>query len=200
MKSVSYTVENTLKDSGSLLVAGIDEVGRGSLAGPLVAAAVALPYNCSLELFDSKVLNAKTRTTLSEEIKTMAIGFGLGWVTNVEIDENGLAWALQEVYIRALLDINLEISKIILDGNVNYLREYELCETCIKGDSKIACVSAASIIAKVARDNYMYSQSVDYPEYGYETNVGYGTISHRKAICKYGVTDLHRTSFCRSIV
>ncbi len=193
-------MQKQLHIKGSIFVAGIDEVGRGSLAGPLVAGVVILPSNCRLKLYDSKQILAKKRQELSLQIQAQAIGFGLGWVSNTEIDDFGLAWALQESYERALSDMAVEVSHIILDGSQNYLSEYEICETCIKGDQKVACVAAASLLAKVARDEYMCLQSVKYPAYRYETNVGYGTVSHREAIKKHGLTDLHRKSFCSNLI
>lgn len=199
-KNASTTKENALRQEGYLFVAGIDEVGRGSLAGPLVAGVVILPNNYRLKLYDSKLLNHRARVGLVVQIKTAAVGFGLGWVNNNEIDNNGLAWALHEAYIRALIDMNMPVSKVLLDGNVDYLADYDICETCVKGDQKITCVAAASILVKVARDEYMIGLSNKYPEYGYETNVGYGTVSHREAIAEHGMSDLHRASFSSKIL
>lgn len=194
-----YAMEKALQQKGSLLVCGIDEVGRGCLAGPLVAAAVVLPEGCELDLYDSKMLSPIERLQLANLITEQAIAAGTGWVKNTEIDENGLAWALREAYERALEDLECEVSQIILDGNHNYLQDYEICETCIKGDQKIACVAAASIMAKVARDKYMVEQASRYPEYGFETNVGYGTRKHTAAIVGQGLTKLHRKSFCSNL-
>ncbi len=198
--SASYQYETNLRKKGSILVAGIDEVGRGCLAGPLVAAAVVLPSDQSFALFDSKSISRTKRESIAKQVKEISLSYGLGWVTNSEIDDFGLAWALQEAYIRALVDLKLEVSRIILDGNVNYLQEFDICETCIQGDQKVACVAAASIFAKVARDDYMIGLSGKYTKYGYETNVGYGTVSHREAIKKHGISDLHRKSFCTNFV
>lgn len=178
------------------MVAGIDEVGRGSIAGPLVAGVVVLPAYHSLELYDSKSISRKKRNYLNTKIIDTALAYATGWVTNEEIDEYGLAWSLQEAYIRALTQIPIGINKIILDGNVNYLSEFGICETMIGADKSIDCVSAASIVAKVSRDNYMIAQSTKYPHYSYETNVGYGTVSHLKAINELGLCKLHRKSFC----
>lgn len=193
-------MEKAMQAKGSLLVCGIDEVGRGCLAGPLVAAAVVLPAGCELELYDSKMLSPIERLQLANLVSEEAIAAGTGWVKNTEIDEHGMAWALREAYERALEDMECEVSQIFLDGNYNYLADYEICETCIKGDQKIACVAAASILAKVQRDRFMIELAGQYPEYGFETNVGYGTKKHRNAVEAKGLTDLHRKSFCRSIV
>lgn len=192
--------ETQLHKQGSILVAGIDEVGRGALAGPLVAACVILPTNSRMSLADSKLLTAEKRAVAAEKIRERAIGFGIGWVSNTEIDEYGLSWSLQEAYLRALEDMALEVSQIILDGSINYLEEFGMCQTMIKADQKVSCVAAASIIAKVARDKYMRQLCKKYPEYCYETNVGYGTRFHREALSKFGLTNLHRKSFCSNLV
>lgn len=199
-KTASMRFETQLHKQGSILVAGIDEVGRGALAGPLVAACVILPTNSRMSLADSKLLTAEKRTLAAIKIRERAIGFGIGWVSNTEIDENGLSWCLQEAYLRALEDMGLEVSQIILDGSVNYLKEFGMCQTLIKADQKVSCVAAASIIAKVARDEYMRQLCEKYPGYCYETNVGYGTRAHRNAIKLNGLTDLHRKSFCTNLV
>ena len=182
--------------SKSILVAGIDEVGRGSIAGPLVAGVVVLPANHCLELYDSKSISRQKRNYLNTQIIDIALAYATGWVTNEEIDEYGLAWSLREAYIRALTQIPVGINKIILDGNVNYLSEFGICETIVGADKSIDCVSAASIVAKVARDEYMMAQSTKYPQYRYETNVGYGTVSHLMAIKELGLCKLHRKTFC----
>lgn len=200
MVTASSKLEQELYNKGVLLVAGIDEVGRGALAGPLVAGCVVLPLDHRLSLADSKLIPANHRAVIAEQIKTSAVGFGLGWVSNTEIDEFGLSWSLQEAYLRALEDIELEVSQIILDGSVNYLKDYEICQTMVKADQKVNCVAAASIIAKVARDEYMQSFCEQYPQYCYDTNVGYGTNAHRQALAEYGLTDLHRKSFCSKFI
>ena len=179
-------------------IVGIDEVGRGALAGPLVAGAVILPSHFDIKLYDSKSISANKREMLDKTIRAQAKYVGLGWVSNVEIDQRGLAWALKTAYQRALSETDISTAdQIILDGNVNYLSEYSMCETMIGADNKINCVSAASIVAKVARDKFMTEQSVEYLEYSYETNVGYGTVSHREAIMTHGLCELHRKSFCK---
>jgi ribonuclease HII len=200
LKAASMRIEAQLHRKGSILVAGIDEVGRGALAGPLVAACVILPANSRLSLADSKLLQPQKRTEISAKIKDRAIGYGIGWVTNLEIDEYGLSWSLQEAYLRALEDMALEVSQIILDGSVNYLKDFGICQTIVKADQNVSCVAAASIIAKVARDEYMRALCEQYPEYCYETNVGYGTMAHRTALKEHGLTDLHRKSFCGNMV
>lgn len=200
MKSATMRIQTQLHTQGSLFVAGIDEVGRGCLAGPLVAGVVVLPQGFRTRLYDSKLIPAPKRKQLSHKIITEALGYGLGWVSNTEIDEFGLVWALQEAYERALVDMNLEVSHIILDGSYNYLSEYDICETLVKADQKVACVAAASIVAKVARDEYMQALCQKYPEFCFDTNVGYGTRAHRDALKVHGLTDIHRQSFCSNLI
>lgn len=182
-------------------VVGIDEVGRGALAGPLVAAAVILPTDFITPLYDSKKITKNKREELAQIIHSQAEYVGLGWVSNADIDTQGLAWALKTAYMRALSSLDIQtIDRIILDGNVNYLSEYSVSETMVQADGKVACVSAASIVAKVARDAYMRELTHQYPQYGYDTNVGYGSAQHRLAIALHGLTDMHRLSFCTKLV
>ena len=190
-------------------ILGIDEVGRGPLAGPLVIGAVILPekekpwFN---DLKDSKKLTAKKRESLNKVIVTESTT-SLGWVAAEELDKLGISEALKLATRRAVRQIqslHTPFSQIIIDGNINFLSNTPLekhTSTCIKGDSKIREISAASIIAKVARDHYMIELSTKYPNYGFDKHVGYGTKTHREAIYKYGLTPEHRRSFepCKSI-
>jgi len=196
----SYSLEKKLAAQGLMLIAGIDEVGRGCLSGPLVAAVVVLPAQCPLKLYDSKQISRLKRQQLSGEIWATALGIGLGWVDNHMIDDFGLSWALQEAYERALVELETPVSQIVLDGSYNYLQDYQICQTIVRADSKVACVAAASIVAKVARDNYMLKQAKTYPHYGYQTNSGYGTAMHRQAIKDFGLTKLHRKTFCKNVI
>ena len=181
------------------MILGIDEVGRGPWAGPLVVGAVVLPDGYSLEgLTDSKKLSAKKRVELDARIRADACGYGLGWVYPAELDAIGLSAALRQATIRAVQNISVPYHQIIIDGTVNFLRETNkgnFVQTLPKADALIPAVSAASIIAKVARDAYMARQDEIYPEYGFGSHVGYGTAKHRQALERYGVTPLHRTSF-----
>jgi len=193
----SMRMENSLRRSGQLFVCGIDEVGRGSLAGPLVAAAVVLPSGWRKPLKDSKLLSFARREALSEYIIDNSVGYGIGWVNNIEIDSLGLTEAVRLAYLRSLEDLKCEFSSIIIDGNYDYLSEYEISQTIVKADQKVSCVAAASIIAKVARDQYMISWAGEFEGYGFNTNVGYGTKKHLECLATKGLTDLHRKSFCR---
>jgi len=181
------------------MILGIDEVGRGPWAGPLVVGAVVLPEPCTIEeLNDSKKLSDKKRRELDVRIREQALGWGLGWVFSDELDEVGLAEALRRATIRAVEAVNAPYHEIIIDGTINFLKETNkgrYVTTLPKADALIPAVSAASIIAKVARDTYMTKQDAQYPAYGFSRHVGYGTAQHREALAAHGVTPLHRRSF-----
>lgn len=194
----SMRLENALRREGATLICGIDEVGRGCLAGPLVAAAVVLPSNWRGRLRDSKLLTALARQRLASMIRAKSLGYGIGWVDNIEIDELGMTLAVTLAYERALEAMDLAVSLIVIDGNYNYLSEYEIAQTLVKADQKVSCVAAASIIAKVARDDFMQKLCKKYPQYCFDRNVGYATKVHREAIGRYGLTEFHRKSFCRN--
>lgn len=198
MQRATMRLENSLHREGRLLVCGIDEVGRGCLAGPLVAAAVILPANWRKPLKDSKLLTEQARNKLNDYILDKSLANGIGWVDNSEIDELGLTESVKLAYLRALENMQTDFSLAVIDGNYNYLDEFEIAQTLIKADQKVSCVAAASIIAKVARDNYMLERSIEYPKYDFGNNVGYGTKKHLEAIANDGITNLHRKSFCRS--
>jgi ribonuclease HII len=176
------------------LTVGIDEVGRGCLAGPLVAGAVVLGPRIN-GLRDSKLLTRQQREALAARIERKALAFGVGWATAAEIDQLGLTAANALAMQRALDLITLEYDHIIIDGSYNYLRGNPKAQTLIKADQKIKSVSAASIIAKVARDNYMRQQAELFPNYHFHRHVGYGTRLHREALQLHGICELHRLSF-----
>ncbi len=189
-------------------ILGLDEVGRGPWAGPLVIGAVVLPRDTdgglpkwTEPLTDSKKLTKKKREELSKIILENATATGLGWVSAREIDKLGLSESLKLATRRAVAEVKFSqapFTEIIIDGTVNFLSGTPL-ESYVtilkKADLLIKEVSAASIIAKVARDTYMESLAEVYPEYGFEKHVGYGTAAHRAAIAKYGVCPEHRLSF-----
>lgn len=180
------------------MILGIDEVGRGPWAGPLVVGAVVLGDVTIEGLTDSKKLTKKRRETLDIFIRQQAAGFGLGWVSSEELDEIGLSAALRLATVRAVEQINAPYHEIIIDGTINFLKETskgKYVTTLAKGDLLIPAISAASIIAKVARDSFMAEQDVLYPGYGFARHVGYGTAAHSQAIAKLGLTPLHRRSF-----
>jgi ribonuclease HII len=180
------------------MILGVDEVGRGPWAGPLVVGAVVLGGTKIEGLTDSKKLSKKRREELAELIYQHAAGIGIGWVHAQELDAIGLSEALKLATIRAVGQVSTPYHEIIIDGTVNFLKgtnKGEYVTTLKKADLLIPSVSAASIIAKVARDIYMEEQDVLYPHYGFKRHVGYGTAIHRAAIEELGVTPLHRLSF-----
>ncbi len=172
---------------------GIDEVGRGCWAGPLVAGAVIL--NSHIEgLADSKVLSRKRRSQLSIEIYKHA-EVGLGWVSANEVDALGLTKSVQLAMQRAVAELSLENNDIVIDGNINYLSDMPNSRAVIKADGTIPAVSAASIVAKVARDTYMQELPDMYDNWEFGSHVGYGTAHHSALLKLHGISDLHRTSF-----
>ena len=181
-----------------MVILGIDEVGRGPWAGPLVVGAVVLGGANIEGLTDSKKLSKKRRGELDERIRSESVGFGLGWVHAEEIDAIGLSSALRLATVRAVEQIKVPYHEIVIDGTINFLAETtkgSYVTTMKKADLIVPSVSAASIIAKVARDSYMAEQDHIYENYKFSSHVGYGTAVHRNAIEKYGVTPLHRLSF-----
>lgn len=186
--------ESELWAAGHRLVAGVDEVGRGAWAGPLVAAAVVLPDKCTLKgIRDSKLLTKTRRLELSQAIKRLASGIGVGWATATEIDQIGLSNALQLAGWRSLHALG-SVDMVILDGAFDYLQPKYQVKTVIRGDNCCLNVAAASIVAKVARDRYMDRMHQIYPNFGFDTNVGYGTRQHQRALVD-GITPHHRRSF-----
>ena len=186
------------------MILGIDEVGRGPWAGPLVIGAVILPEEKPEwvnELTDSKKLSKKKREKLSEIIINEAPATALGWVSSEEIDKLGLTESLKLATRRAVKEIqkkNIPFSEIVIDGTINFLAGTPLdkhVSILKKADFLVKEVSGASIIAKVARDQYMKKLAEIYPNYGFEKHVGYGTAFHKKAIEDFGVTPEHRKSF-----
>lgn len=178
------------------MIIGIDEVGRGCWAGPLVAAAVGLADEHSIEeLNDSKKLSAKKRLKLVGEIRNATTSIGIGWVWPREINAIGLTESVRLAMQRAVDEIELQNHQIIIDGNYNYLEHIARTEAVIKADGSVAAVSAASIIAKVARDAYMTQIAYKYPQYGFEKHVGYGTKLHIQALTEHGVLPIHRINY-----
>lgn len=178
---------------------GIDEVGRGPWAGPLVVGACVLREPIS-GLNDSKKLTAKRREKLAAEIHEKAY-CGLGWVSATELDQLGLSDSLRKACREAVKAVQAqkpEFNEIIIDGTINFLSDTPLgryVAVLPKADALVPEVSAASIIAKVARDNYMIELAKKYPKYGFEKHVGYGTALHRAALEEYGPCEEHRKSF-----
>ncbi|MGL4849064.1 MAG: ribonuclease HII [Clostridium sp.] len=186
------------------LLAGVDEVGRGPLAGPIVSACVVLDLNVLDDemifyLNDSKKLNEKKREELSKIIKEKAISYAIAEKSNKEIDDLGIAYCNNKIFLEGLEGLNVKPNIVLSDGYL--IKEVGIeNKSVIKGDTKSATIAAASIIAKVYRDNLMKEYGTKYPEYGFESNVGYGATKHIEAIKENGPTEIHRMSFLRNIL
>jgi len=176
------------------MIVGIDEVGRGSWAGPLVVGAVVMGGEAVDGLTDSKKLTAKKREILSLLIKQTAAGIGIGWVSAKTVDQIGISRSLTLATQRALAGIHCDYDQIIIDGTVNFIDDPRVT-TMKQADLLVPSVSAASIIAKVARDHYMTTIAQVFPDYGFERHVGYGTAAHQAALALVGVSPIHRMSF-----
>lgn len=177
-------------------ICGIDEVGRGPFAGPVMAGAVILPPNCEiLYINDSKKLSEKKREALYDEIMEKAVAVGIGEVSNKDIDEKGIQWCVYEAMRQAIGKLSVTPDKILVDAV--HIPEISIPQiSIIKGDEKSASIAAASIVAKVTRDRLMTELAKQYPQYAWEKNKGYGgSKEHRQAIMEYGLTPYHRQSY-----
>ena len=176
--------------------AGCDEVGRGCLAGPVVAAAVILPKHFKHNLLtDSKKICSSKRVLLKTEIENNALTYGIGEVSPKEIDEMNILNASFLAMQRAIDKLKIKPELLLIDGN-RYTPNNSVPHRCIvKGDSKFLSIAAASILAKIYRDQLMRDLDKKYPHYGWDTNVGYPTITHRQGIQRQGITPYHRKTF-----
>lgn len=176
------------------MLVGIDEVGRGCVAGPLCMSAVSLSSDIS-GLKDSKKLTPRQREKFNLAIRQNNDYLKIVSISNEHIDKYGLSWALREC-AKQLVEGLPKSAQIIIDGNIDFIRELKLnSKAVIKADDKYPCVSAASIVAKVYRDKYMVDQSDQYPQYHFDKNKGYLSSEHLEAIKVHGLTKLHRKSF-----
>ena len=190
----NYKYEHELKEKGIKLIAGVDEVGRGPLIGPVVAAAVILPHKFQLDgLTDSKKLSEKKREQYYEIIKKEAISIGIGVISEKRIDEINIYEATKEAMKQAIDNLTVKPEHILIDAMPLDL-EIETT-SIIKGDLLSITISAASVIAKVTRDHMLYDIDKEYPMYDLKNNKGYGTKKHIEAIKEYGITKYHRLSF-----
>ncbi|MCI5939653.1 MAG: ribonuclease HII [Bacilli bacterium] len=189
-----YKYENELKAKGYKIIAGTDEVGRGPMAGPVVVASVVLDDNNFIEgLNDSKKLTPKKRKELSEIIKAKALDYSITFIPVEEVDRINVLEASRKGMMECIRKLKVKVDYVLSDA-VKLDFEFP-CLNIIKGDSKSASIAAASIVAKVARDEYMDELDKDFPMYGFKKHKGYVTKYHLNAIDKYGVCIHHRKSF-----
>lgn len=187
-------------NNGYHLLAGIDEAGRGPLAGPVVAAAVIFKKDTFIEgVNDSKKITSKQREFLSELIKKQSLSYAFGIVNHKTIDRINILQATLKAMKTAFNKLDKNANLVLIDGNKSFVSSVPT-KTIIKGDAKSFSIAAASILAKVKRDEIMRKASLKFPQYFWETNKGYGTKQHIEAIKKYGYTDLHRRTFLNKIL
>lgn len=194
-----WEIEQSCFDSGLQLICGVDEAGRGPLAGPVCAAAVILPAGIDIPgLNDSKKLSDKRRRELFPLIKECAVAYGIGFADHTEIDEINILQATFLAMERAIKALNIKPDLALIDGN----REKDFgvpVKTVIHGDSLSASIAAASILAKVTRDDWMLEIAEKYPQYGFEVHKGYGTKAHYEALKNYGPCPIHRMTFLKNL-
>lgn len=192
-----WEIEGGLKAQGVGVICGVDEAGRGPLAGPVCAAAVILPEGTVIPgLNDSKKLTDKKRRELFPVIQQQAIAYGIAFASEEEIDQMNILQATFLAMKRAIAQLEGKGEFALIDGN----RETDFgipCMTVVKGDSRSANIAAASVLAKVSRDDYMMELAKTYPEYGFEVHKGYGTKAHYEALRQHGMCPAHRRTFLK---
>lgn len=194
---LTYEYELSLQSDGYTAICGVDEAGRGPLAGPVVAAACILPIGCEIEgLNDSKQLSEKKRELLFEEIKSKAIAYSIASATNEEIDTLNILNATMLAMARAIEGLTKKADFALVDGNC--IRNFPVpAITIVKGDAKCPSIAAASILAKVTRDRYCVEMDAMYPEYNFRKHKGYPTKEHRERVIELGPCPLHRRTFLK---
>lgn len=197
---VDLELETQYRQSGSVCICGVDEAGRGPLAGPVYAAAVVLPEGVEIAgLNDSKKLTEKKREALFPIIIETAEAFGIGCATETEIDEINILNATFLAMKRAVEQLSVQPDLLLIDGNrrpnIGDVREI----TVIQGDAKSMSIAAASVLAKVSRDRYMLEMAAKYPQYAFEKHKGYGTKLHYEKIAEFGISPIHRRTFLKNM-
>lgn len=193
-------IENRLYSKGYKCICGVDEAGRGPLCGPVVAAAVILPQGKCIEgVNDSKKLSEKKRENLFDKIMEEALAVGVG-ISDVDvIEEVNILNATKIAMVKSIENLNVKPDYALIDGNQKIDIDIDL-DTVVSGDAKSESIAAASIIAKVTRDRMLYEYDKLYPEYGFAKHKGYGTKLHIEKIEEYGLSPIHRPSFCKKFV
>lgn len=194
-----WEIEQSFFDSGVQIICGVDEAGRGPLAGPVCAAAVILPPNADIPgLNDSKKLSDKRRRELYPLIMEQAIAYGIGFADHKEIDEINILQATFLAMERALFQLSVKPELALIDGNRK--KDFGIpVKTVVHGDSLSASIAAASILAKVTRDDLMLKMAEEYPQYGFEIHKGYGTKAHYQALAEHGPSPVHRMTFLKKL-
>ena len=192
-----WEIEDSLRANGYELICGVDEAGRGPLAGPVCAAAVILPRDAEIPgLNDSKKLSDKKRRELYPIIKEKALCYGIGFASHEEIDQINILQATYLAMERALSQLTITPQQVLIDGN--RAKDFGLpVRTVVHGDSLSMSIAAASVLAKVTRDDLMLEMAKEYPQYGFEIHKGYGTKAHYEALRTYGACPIHRNSFLK---
>lgn len=191
----TFSFESELLNRGYRFIAGTDEVGRGPLAGPVVAASVVLPADCEYQIYDdSKKLSAAKREELFAELKRVKAEIGISIVSEETIDRINILQASLVAMRDSIISLSLKPDFILVDGKFPVPIDISQ-QPLVKGDSRSASIAAASIVAKVTRDSLMDKFHEEYPQYGFRRNKGYPTLEHREAIKKYGICPIHRKSF-----
>ena len=197
---MDYLYEEKALSAGYKVVCGIDEAGRGPLAGPVYAAAVILPLGLEIEgLNDSKKLSEKKREQLFDVICEMAIDYSIGIATEKEIDEINILNATFLAMHRAVEGLKQKPDYALIDGNQYPKIPFVMEETVVKGDAKSMSIAAASILAKVSRDRFMLEKAKEFPQYQFEKHKGYGTKVHYDMLKEYGPSPIHRRTFLKKL-
>lgn len=197
MSQQMWQIENEYFDKGIKCICGVDEAGRGPLAGPVCAAAVILPANIEIPgLDDSKKLSDKRRRELFPVIKEQALAYGIAMVDHKTIDEINILQATLLAMEQAISKLSIKPDLALIDGNRK--KDFGVdAETVVHGDSRSASIAAASILAKVTRDDLMLEMALQYPAYGFEVHKGYGTKAHYAALTEHGPSPIHRMTFLK---
>ncbi len=196
----NFEYEENARNKGYKCVCGVDEAGRGPLAGPVCAAAVILPADVEIiGLNDSKKLSEKRREALYDEIIEKAVAYSVAYGTLEEVESVNILQATYLAMNRAIQGLNVPADFALIDGNRVPVGIQIPCETIVKGDAKSCSIAAASILAKVTRDRLLYEYDKEYPQYGFAKHKGYGTKEHYEAIRTYGPCPVHRLSFLKNV-
>ena len=195
-----FELEAQARNNGFKYICGVDEAGRGPLAGPVCAAAVVFEEGTEIEgINDSKKLSEKKREALFDVIKEKALAFGIAFASVEEIEEVNILNATYLAMNRAIEQLGDKVDFALIDGNRVPTGIKVDCQTVVKGDAKSLSIAAASILAKVTRDRLLLEYDSKYPEYGFAKHKGYGTAEHMEAIRTYGISEVHRPSFLKKL-